>query len=53
MQLNTVNKNINIKVVLSTSKKKLLLGFNESPLKMMENVFHFILKSLFVLRMST
>ena len=31
-------------------KKFLFICFNESPLKMMKNVFYFILKALFVLK---
>ena len=31
-------------------KKKYLICFNESPLKMMQNAFYFILKALFVLK---
>ena len=37
-------------VALSPSKKILFICFNENPLKMMKNVFHFILKVLFVLK---
>ena len=32
--------------------KKLFVCFNESPLKMMKNVFYFIIKALFVLKIS-
>ena len=32
------------------TKKSLLIYFNESPLKIMKNAFHFILKALFVLK---
>ena len=35
---------------LSPSKNSYLICFNESPLKMMKNVFFFILKSLFLLK---
>ena len=38
-----------IKVVLSPSKKILFICFNESLLKMIKNVFYFILKALFIL----
>ena len=38
------------KVGLSLSKKILFICFGESPLKMMKNVFYFILKALFVLK---
>ena len=31
-------------------KKSVLFAFSESPLKMMKNVFFFILKALFVLK---
>ena len=37
------------KVGLSPSKKFAFIYFNESPLKMMENAFYFMLKVLFVL----
>ena len=39
----------NPKLGLSPSKKVVFLCFNESPLKMMKNVFYFMLKTLFVL----
>ena len=39
-----------IKVGLSPSKKVCFIYFNESPLKMMKNAFHFMLKALFVLK---
>ena len=38
------------KVVLSTSIKIGFICFNESPLKMMENAFSFILEALFIFR---
>ena len=38
------------KVGLLPSKKNYLICFNESPLKMMKIAFHFILKTLFVLK---
>ena len=31
-------------------KKNIFICFNESPLKMMENAFYFVLKALFVLK---
>ena len=43
-------KQILLKVGLSTSKKNCGICFIESPLKMMKNVFYFILKALFVLK---
>ena len=39
------------KVGLSTSKKKIMICFNDSPSKMMKIAFYFILKALFVLKM--
>ena len=39
-----------IKVGLSPSEKKLYYLIIESPLKVMKNVFYFILKALFVLK---
>ena len=39
-----------IKVGLSPSKKICVICLIESPLKMMKNVFYFILKALFVLK---
>ena len=39
-----------IKVGPSPSKKVCFIYFNESPLKMMKNAFHFMLKALFVLK---
>ena len=33
------------------SKKKIVICFIESPLKMIKNAFYFILKALFVLKM--
>ena len=38
------------KVELSTSKNNCFIFFNENPLKMRENVFYFMLKALFVLK---
>ena len=38
------------KVGLSPSRKVGFISLNESPLKMMDNAFYFILKSLFVLK---
>ena len=38
------------KAGLAPSKKILFICFNKSPLKMTKNVFYFILKALFVLR---
>ena len=38
-----------IKVGLSPSKKVAFICFNESPLKMMKNASHCMLKALFVL----
>ena len=35
---------------LSPSKKTLFICFNDSPPKMMKNVFYFILKALFVIK---
>ena len=34
-------------------KRRSIICFNESPLKMMKNVFYFILKALFVLKIFT
>ena len=34
----------------STSKKITVICFNEKPLKIMKNAFHFILKAFFVLK---
>ena len=42
--------NSNIKVGLSSSKKKKFICFNVSPSKMMKNAFYFILKAPFVLK---
>ena len=39
-----------VKVGLSLSKKKCVICFIESPLKMMKNAFYFILKALSVLK---
>ena len=41
-----------LKVALSPSKKKCVISFIESPLKLMKNAFYFILKALFVLKIS-
>ena len=38
------------KVGVTTSKNNFFISFNDSPLKMMKNAFHFILKALFVLK---
>ena len=46
----TLYKWCNIKVGLSPSEKTCLICFNESPLKIMENTFCFILKALFVFK---
>ena len=46
----TLYKWCNIKVGLSPSEKTCLICFNESPLKIMENTFYFILKALFVFK---
>ena len=46
----TLWKQLNIKVGLSPSKKKIFVYVNESCLKMMKNAFYFILKALFVLK---
>ena len=40
----------NLKVVLSSFKKKCLICFNESPLKLMKNTFYFILKAILVIK---
>ena len=45
-----INKNGKIKVGLSSSKKICVIYLIESPLKMMKNVFYFILKALFILK---
>ena len=39
-----------IKIGLLSSKKNCVICFIESPLKMMENAFYFILKALFPLK---
>ena len=39
-----------IKVGPSPSKKNFYVCFNDSPSKMMDNVFYFILKDFFVLK---
>ena len=44
-------RNIDFKVGLSPSKKIVFIYFNESPLKMMKNVFYFVLKALFIPKM--
>ena len=41
---------VNIKVGLSTSKENSFICFSDSPLTVMINVFYFILKALFVLK---
>ena len=40
------------KVGLSPSKKNFFVCVTESPLKMIKNAFYFILKAIFVLKMS-
>ena len=40
-----------LKVGLSSSKNICVIDVTESPLKMMKNVFYFILKALFVLKL--
>ena len=37
---------LSLKVGLSPSKKNCVISFIESPLKVMKNVFYFVLKSL-------
>ena len=49
MQFYTVSEGV-FKVGLSSFKKNCFICFNESPLKMMKNVFYFILKALYVLK---
>ena len=39
-----------VKVRLSPSNKTYFICFNESPLKIIENAFYFILKTLFALK---
>ena len=39
-----------IKVELLPSKKRFVISLIESPLKMMENAFYFILKAFFILK---
>ena len=41
-----------LKVGLSPSNKIIFICFNESPLKMMRNTFYFIVKTLFVLKIT-
>ena len=41
---------VKFKVGLSPSEKMCVVFFIESPLKMMKNAFHFILKALFILK---
>ena len=41
--------NLNTQSRALTFRKKCLICLNESPLKMMENSFYFILKALFIL----
>ena len=43
-------KQTNLKSDSHLPKKNYFICFNERPLKMMKNVFYFILKDLFVLR---
>ena len=45
-----IHKYLIVKVVLSPSEKNCVIYFIENPLKMMKNVFSFILKALFVLK---
>ena len=40
---------LQFKFRLSPSKKIVFICFNESPLKLMKNVFHLLLKALFVI----
>ena len=42
-----------LKVGFSSFKKNRFICFNKSPLKMMKNAFHFILKVLLVLKVFT
>ena len=42
--------NSNVKVGLSPTKDFFFICFNDSPSKMMKNIFYFILKALFVLK---
>ena len=41
---------MSLKAGFSVSKKKCVICFIESPLKLMKNAFYFILKALFVLK---
>ena len=41
--------NLNTQTLALTFRRKCLICLNESPLKMMENSFYFILKALFIL----
>ena len=41
-----------LKLETQLPKKKCFICFHESPLKMMKNAFHFILKPLFVFKIS-
>ena len=43
-------KRENLKVGSSTSKKICFVCFNESPLKMMKNTFHFVIRALYILK---
>ena len=47
--ISLVKKDETFKVGFSPSKKICFICFHESPLKMMENTFYFILKGLFLL----
>ena len=44
---------INLKPGPHLPNNFLFISFNESPLKMMENAFYFILKALFILKIFT
>ena len=48
-----LEREFDFKVVLSPSKKNCVICLIESPLKMMKNVFYFILKVLFILKIFT
>ena len=45
-----LNVTPDVKDMLSTSKKMCVICVNKSPLKLMKNVFNFILEALFVLK---
>ena len=47
--INFIN-DVNFKVGLSLFRKKCVICFNKSPLKIMKNAFYFTLKALFVLK---